>query len=674
MTFYGKCGLLVAVTVLLSSQAMTQEAPATDKTGQIPIGNFMRSSEFTQVQISPDGKYFSAILPMPHKPHENILAILDGKTAKIVRAIPSSADELIGNYFWASNDRLVGTVAVKRGGLDTPSATGELYAVNADGSGGTPLFGQRGTSSEDSRTKAHVQQRAAAAYLISEDPVAENQVLIQTYDFSDDRNGVYPSIEKLNVLNGQTTRIGVAPARNAILVADHAGQVRAAYTNDGYTEKRLWTRAGNGQPWTLINDSSKSQLEIAPIGFDRSNNRLYVQTSDADHPDAIELMDPASGQRTRIYQGSFADPLKLLPTADHQDYYAIVTADGKHGLHFIDENSREAKLTQALAANFPDQLAVFSSFSRDGKHAIVFVSSDRNPGDYYLFDLNTHNAQYLMSAKKWIDPQQMRPMQPVSLNARDGQALHGFLTLPAGSKPYPLVVLPHGGPHGIADAWQYDPEVQLLANHGYAVLQVNYRGSGGYGRNFQQRGYRQWGLSMQDDLTDATGWAVQQGYADTHHLCIYGASYGGYAALEGAVREPDLYKCAVGYAGVYDLRVQLDKSDTQRSNEGVDFLHRALGDDRSDLLKRSPLGGVERIKANILLAHGGEDPRVPFKNFREFTAALDQHGKHYETLVEPQEGHGFYLEAHRVEFYQKLLDFLNQNIGTTDASASTTAH
>ncbi len=655
----GCCGPLLA-----------QNAPAPAAKGAPSIAEFERPQEFSQVKISPDGKYFSAILPMPHKPHENILAILDGKTAKVVRAIPSSADELIGDYQWTSDDRLIGTVAVKRGGLDTPSGTGELYAVNADGSGGTLLFGMRGTSSEDSRTKSHVQQRAAAAFLISDETFGDNEVLIETYDFSDDRNGVYPGIEKLNVMNGQTARIGVAPARNATLIADHAGQVRAAYTQDGFTEMRLWTRAGNGQPWTLMNDSSKSQLQIQPIGFNRDNSQLYVQVSDGDHPDTIELMDPASGKRNRIYQGSFGDPLRLLPTADRQDYYAIVTADGKLGLHFINENGREAQLTKALSANFPGELAVFSSFSRDGKHAIVHVSSDRNPGDYYLFDLDTHNAQYLMSARKWIDPQQMRPMQPIALQARDGLALHGFLTLPAGSKPYPLVVLPHGGPHGIADMWQYDSETQLLASRGYAVLQVNYRGSGGYGRNFQQRGYRQWGLSMQDDLTDATRWAVQQGYADAGHVCIYGGSYGGYAALEGVVREPDLYKCAVGYAGVYDLRVQLDHSDTQTTNTGVDYLHRALGDDRGDLLRRSPLGGVERIKANILLAHGGEDPRVPFKNFREFTSALDQHGKHYETLVEPQEGHGFYLEAHRIEFYQKLLDFLGQNIGGTNMTAS----
>jgi dipeptidyl aminopeptidase/acylaminoacyl peptidase len=298
------------------------------------------------------------------------------------------------------------------------------------------------------------------------------------------------------------------------------------------------------------------------------------------------------------------------------------------------------------------------------------VQSDRNPGDFYLFDLATRNAQLIAHAQPWVDPRRIRPMEPIQVTARDGVVMHGFLTTPAGVKPYPLVVLPHGGPHGIHDAWGYNPEVQLLASRGYAVLQINYRGSGGYGSGFEHLGYRQWGLSMQDDITDATHWAINQGYADAHRVCIYGASYGGYAALEGAVREPDLYRCAAGYAGVYDLRVQMDKSDTQESDMGTAYLHLVLGTDRDDLLNRSPLGGVGKIKADVLLIHGESDPRVPFKNFQEFTRALDQNGKHYETEVEAGEGHGFFVPEHREAAYRTLLDFLARNTAPEGQAAT----
>lgn len=656
-------GLAVSPVLAQTPPAAPSVRPASTPPSLIPINDFIRPADVAQVSISPDGKYLSAIVPRPGNPHENLLAILDAKTAKITQLIPSGKNALIADYFWVGNDRLVAAGAFKENGLDTPQRTGELFAINADGSGQVQLFGYRaGDSGLAARIKRN-SQRSAGATPISEEVSSDNRILIATSDFTDDRNGTSTNIEQLNVLNGHSARIGVAPARNAGLVADNAGQVRAAWTNDGFTEIKFWTRHDNASPWTLRNDSAQSGTTIQPIGFNRDNSRLYVTVSQGDQPDAIELMEPATGTRTLIYQGKFADPMELLPSADHQDYYAIVTADGKPGLHYIDENSQEAQLNKALASKFPNQLVYFSSFTKDGKQAIARVVGDRSGSDYYLFDMASRNARFMTSAQPWLDPRTLRPMQPIQLSARDGIALHGFLTMPAGTQPFPLVVLVHGGPHGVADQWGYEPEVQMLANRGYAVLQVNYRGSGGYGEKFIKRGYQQWGLSMQDDVTDATRWAVKQGYADTRRMCIYGGSYGGYAALEGAVREPDLYKCAIGYAGVYDLRVQLGGSDTRRSTDGVEYLHRALGTDYNDLLRRSPLGGVGRIKANLLLAHGKEDPRVPFMNFREFTQALDAKHIAYESLVEDHEGHGFFLPAHRLELYTRMLDFLDRNIG-----------
>lgn len=634
------------------------------------VADFVRGAEFSQVTLSPDGRYIAATMPVTGKNHENYLVILDGKTAKPLKVLPAGPDHMIHHYSWVTHERLVVSLAQRLSGLDTPVATGELFASNADGSHLSMLFGYRGTGSVGS----HIQQntlRSAAASLISDEPAEDGRVLIATRRFTDNREGSFIGIEKLNVMTGKSMNIGVSPARDATLIADHQGQVRVAYASENFTRLKLWTRASHAAEWQLSNDPVQSGVTLRPIGFNRDNTKLYVQSSQGDAPDAIELMDMVSGQRNRIYQGKFADPILLLPTADKQDYYAIVTADGPQALHYIDEDSREARLNQALAKNFPGELAYFSSFSRDQKRAIVHVISDRNPGDYYLFDVDTRHAQYLMSASPWIDPKQMRPKQLVELQARDGLTLHGFLTLPSRDKPHPLIVLPHGGPFGIADHWNFDPEVQLFASRGYAVLQVNYRGSGGYGERFEQRGYRQWGLAMQDDLTDATHWAIQQGYAKEGHICIYGASYGGYAALEGAVREPDLYRCAIGYAGVYDMRVQLDSSDTQQIYAGEGFLRQTMGDNREDLLKHSPLAGVDHLKAAVLLIHGKQDQRAPFKNFRDFTRALDKEDKPYDSLVEPNEGHGFFMETHRQQAYEKMLEFLDRNIGPSSTPSPT---
>ncbi|MFC5742863.1 alpha/beta hydrolase family protein [Dyella tabacisoli] len=661
--------ITVAALLTFALPVGAEQAPAAK--APPPIADFVRHAEFSQVTLSPDGQYIAAVVPNADKNHENYLAILDGKTAKPLQKLPAGPNHMIHRYTWVTDQRLVVSLAQRLGGLDTPMATGELYASNADGSRMSILFGYRGSGNTGSRIKQDT-LRYAAASLISDEPINDNQVLIATREFSNNREGNFTGIEKLNVMTGRTMRIGTSPARDAAFIADHQGQVRVAYASENFTRLKLWTRASNEAEWQLANDPVQSGITLRPVGFNRDNSKLYVESSQGAAPNAIELMDLTSGKRARIYQGKFADPVLLLPSADRQDYYAVITADGPRALHYIDEDSREAQLTQALAKNFPGELAYFSSFSRDGKRAIVHVLSDRNPGDYYVFDLDTRNARYLVSASRWIDPQQMRPKQLIELQARDGLSLHGFLTLPAGDKPYPLIVLPHGGPFGIADDWNFDPEAQLFASRGYAVLQVNYRGSGGYGARFEQRGYRQWGLAMQDDLTDATHWAVQQGYTQNGRICIYGASYGGYAALQGAVREPDLYRCAIGYAGVYDMRVQLDSSDTQRIYNGEGFLRQTMGDDRDDLLRRSPLGGVERLKADVLLIHGGEDQRVPLKNFRIFTQALDKLNKPYDSLVEPDEGHGFFLEKHRQQAYEKMLNFLDRNIGPSSTQAGTT--
>jgi dipeptidyl aminopeptidase/acylaminoacyl peptidase len=221
-----------------------------------------------------------------------------------------------------------------------------------------------------------------------------------------------------------------------------------------------------------------------------------------------------------------------------------------------------------------------TSSSTDGRKRVVFVDSDTNPGDFYLFDQASGSLSKLVSSMSWIKPAQMASMEPIELSARDGLKLRGYLTRPLGkeaAKQLPMVVLVHGGPYGVRDNWAFDPEVQLLASRGYAVLQVNFRGSDGYGHAFARAGFGEWGGKMQDDVTDATRWAITQGIADAKRICIYGASYGGYAALEGAVKEPDLYQCAIGNSGVYDLRLMHSRGDIHESEHGEAYLMDALG-------------------------------------------------------------------------------------------------
>jgi dipeptidyl aminopeptidase/acylaminoacyl peptidase len=303
----------------------------------------------------------------------------------------------------------------------------------------------------------------------------------------------------------------------------------------------------------------------------------------------------------------------------------------------------------------------------------VFVYSDKNPGDYYLFDTQQKKANFLRSTRSWIDIEQMRPMQPIDLVARDGLKLHGYLTQPADECPHPLVVLPHGGPHGVRDVWGFDWEVQLLASRGYAVLQINFRGSDGYGMDFEAAGYRQWGASMQDDLTDATRWAIEQGVTTAERICIYGASYGGYAAMMGAAREPRLYRCAIGYVGVYDLQLMYESGDIPDSRSGIAYLNRVLGDDQADLRARSPVHLASQIEVPVLLIHGKEDWRADYKQAKRMKAALDAQDKSVDWMALSREGHGVYDEETRREVYERILTFLDRHLSKGMAGTGATA-
>jgi acylaminoacyl-peptidase len=226
-----------------------------------------------------------------------------------------------------------------------------------------------------------------------------------------------------------------------------------------------------------------------------------------------------------------------------------------------------------------------------------------------------------------------------------------------------MVVMPHGGPHGVRDYWSYDAYAQMMASRGYAVLQVNYRGSGGYGRKFLYSGYGKWGTVMQDDVTDATLWAIREGITEDNRVCIFGGSYGGYAAMMGAVREPNLYKCVIAYAGVYDLELMFEKGDVPTRESGLVYLRQAVGEDKEDLRARSPVYNLEKVKAPVFIVHGQKDIRVDIEHAYRLREGLEKLGKPYEWLVKPREGHGFYDPENREELFEKMLSFLERYIG-----------
>jgi dipeptidyl aminopeptidase/acylaminoacyl peptidase len=642
---------------------------ATPLAHALDIEPYIRKDKFEQIKISPKGDFFAATVPLEDR---TVLVILRRSDNKVTGSFSLGKNTVVADFDWVNPTRVLVSPGEKYGALDRPALNGELYAVDAGGGDPELLVGYR--LKGDAGT--HIRGKKAepvAAFLVDDLPADDKSVIITVSPFARD---TYSRAEKMDVYSGRRVRVASAPIRNATFATDNDGIVRFAHGEDIDLSSRLYYRKGDGAEWQLLNDDSVTGHDETAIGFSADNRIAYLNVESDKGPDRIVAFDTTTGTRTDVMRDDVADPLKMIYKPGTGVPVGAYFMAGKPVTRFFDPTSAEAKLQRQLEDAFPDSTVSVTSETADGGIAMVRVSSDRNSGDYYLFDTQKRKAEYALSNRDWFDPDRMNPVTPIEFQARDGLAIHGYVTRPKGSegKRLPMVVVPHGGPFGIRDYWGFDVETQMLASAGYAVLQVNFRGSGGYGRDFHHAGARQWGGTMQDDLTDATRWAVEQGIADGSRVCLYGASYGGYASLMGVAKEPTLYKCAAGYVGVYDLPTMHTAGDISERKSGRNFVFDWIGP-REDVAAVSPTRLADRIKVPVFLAAGGEDERAPIEHSRMMESALRRAGVPVETLYFDTEGHGFYVPAHRREFYTRLLAFLSRNIGgaTVTPPSSTAA-
>ena len=313
--------------------------------------------------------------------------------------------------------------------------------------------------------------------------------------------------------------------------------------------------------------------------------------------------------------------------------------------------------------SFPGMMVSFSGVSRDNDKVMFRTWSDRDAGSVYIYERAAKKVQKLMDSRPWLPAARMASMKPIAFTARDGGKVYGFYTAPAGQGPHPLVVLPHGGPYEVSDSWGFDEEVQFLASRGYAVLQVNYRGSSGRGESYVQAGWKGWGTKIQDDITDAVKWTIDQKMTDANRICLFGASFGGYSALVQPVLNPGMYKCAIGYVGVYDLammRKDWMEDGNKRSRRVND---RAHGSDPAMLAKWSPALRAGEVKVPVFLVHGSDDHTAAMNQYKAMNAALREAGNPPETFVASGEGHGFVKPENIGELYRRMEAFLDKYIG-----------
>ena len=600
-----------------------------------PLSDFLRRDVFDTMKISPTGEYIATTVPLSDR---TSLIILRRSDLKQTGHVTLREKTSIIDFDWVNDTRILFSMGKKYGYLDAPQPTGEIFGVNADGTGQGAMKG--------------------GGYGFLFDPLRN----------SDDHVLVYygSGVSRMNVDSGEEVSVTDAPApiTYAQFLDDSAGIVRFAWGSKG-SDRRIKTyyRADAKSKWELINDEAKTEHEVFPVGFSADGKTAYLQVEETGAPDGIYAFDTVTRQREIMYRDDNTSPSSYLRSPEDDSVYAAVFQDGKPRVQYLDANNPYAKQLRGIQASFKDAMVIPTSYTKDGALALYVVYSDRIPSDFYLFDRAANRVSFIASKANWFKPEMLSEMRPISLKARDGMPLEGFLTIPRGrdGKNLPLVVHPHGGPFGIYDAWGYDPEVQLLASRGYAVLQLNFRGSGNYGRAFERVGYKQWGGTMQDDLTDATHWAIQQRIADPHRICIYGASYGAYAALMGVAKEPSLYRCAIGYVGVYDMELMYHAGDTHLSMYSHNYMTETLGD--QNLQAISPTHLADRITVPVMMVAGTEDQRAPRKHTLLMRDALRLAGKQVDAKIYDGEGHGFYTEADRTDFYTRMLAFLDRNIG-----------
>ncbi|MGB9429618.1 MAG: S9 family peptidase [Gammaproteobacteria bacterium] len=640
---------------------------------------FFSYPQITEVEISPNGQYLAMVVADSKTGEDRKgLVIMDLQSHKITASFKTIGDQDIYQYWWANDERVLMATATQTGSLDSPIPDGQLWAINVDGTQLKLLLGKMPSVSQEFTHVNSQHQIYFFGRMLYIPAEGARQIVVQAYLPFAGRNQTDQAYV-LNIYDGTVRNVAQSPAANGMLLTDNAGAIKLALGSNTLTgaAKFFYRASGNTLDWkdlsALYLGGDPAMALTRPLGFAADNHSIYWLGRTPSSTLGLYALDPDTLKTTLLYDDPDYDVNDVIWSFDWQKtrhVIAVTTMPGLPALHILDGDAPKAGNLASLYAAFPDQVVNITSNTRDGSEMVIYVHSDRNPGSYYLFNAKDSKVSLLFDVLPGIDPQKMAGLRPVTFKARDGVVLHGYLTLPLGSdgKNLPLILNPHGGPHGIRDEWGWDAETQFFAAHGYAVLQVNYRGSGGYGMQFQDMGYRHWGTSMQDDLADAVRWAVQQGYANPKRICIYGASYGGYAALENVIRYPHLYQCSVGYVGVYDLTLLAHHGDIHHYASGDRYLDVALGNDQQALENMSPAYNAGKIDVPLFIIYGGADMRVVPENARELMSALDKAGKKYEMMYEPNEGHGFAKPEHRFELYTRILQFFDKYIGS-DATA-----
>ena len=598
----------------------------------IPLEDFFKNPEKTAFEISPDGQKVAFMQPWENRLNVHVKNIGSNEVIRLT----SATERDIAGYLWLGDSR-IGYVQDTGGDENF-----RLFAVNIDGTNQADL-----TPFDSVRVQ-----------IIDELENNPQEMLIGLNKKDQRLHDVY----RLNVLTGQMELIAENPGNISGWQTDHAGKLRLAFTADGVNTSILYRQTEQDTFHIILTTDFRE--EVNPMFFTFDNKNLYVSSNRKRDKSALYIFDINTATETDLIFGhDEVDISWAMYSKKRKVLTGVSIYTSKQKYHFFD-NWRE-NVQKDLEEKLPGVEVRLSDLDDNETMALVRTFNDKTRGAYYLYNTETKELSKLADISPWLDPLKMANMMPISYKSRDGLTINGYLTLPKDSsdKNLPVIVNPHGGPWA-RNRWGFNSEVQFLANRGYAVLQMNFRGSTGYGRNFKEIGFKQWGKSMQDDVTDGVHWLINEGIADKDRIGIYGGSYGGYATLAGVTFTPELYACGVDYVGPSNIFTLLNSFPPYWELYRQMF-YEMVGnpeDDKELLEEISPVFHVDKIKAPLFVAQGANDPRVKQAESDQIVEALKLKGIDVQYMVKDNEGHGFHNEENRMEFYNAMIEFLNKHM------------
>lgn len=606
---------------------------------KIPLEDFFRNSERTGYQLSPDGKHLSYLAPYKDRLNVFVRSLDDGADDDV--RITSETERSVAGYMWADNERL-------------------LFMKDSAGDENYQLYGVRLDGSDMRAYTAFPGVRTSLIDDLEEQP---DYVMIGM----NKRNPEVFDPYRLNIHTGELTQLAENPGNYQGWMTDHEGRLRVVTAIvDGVNTQILYRDTEDEDFRPVLTTNFRDVVSF--MEFTPDNKEVYAATNLNRDKTVLVRMNPATCEELELlYENDKYDIASISYSRKRKKLLGVYCTGHKEPIrHYFDEE--EKQMRERLKAHFPKSRFGIADTDKAERYSLVYVGGDRTRGAYWLYDADNDTVKHIADLAPWIRVEEMNEMHAVTYTTRDGLNIEAYLTLPDGlsleeAKNLPVVVNPHGGPWA-RDCWGYSSEVQFLSNRGFAVFQMNFRGSTGYGRKFLESSYKQWGLKMQDDITDGVNWLIEKGIADAKRVAIYGGSYGGYATLAGLTFTPKLYACGIDYVGVSNLFTFMNTIPPYW-RPVLEMMYEQVGDpekDKEQLAATSPALHADQICVPLFIAQGANDPRVNKAESDQMVEALKKRGVEVEYMVKENEGHGFQNQENRFDFYRAMEKFLQAHL------------